>query len=199
MNLDLNDPAFQDYAMLLGESNVGLIPTLSLFGYALSDSENPWSESISAIIDSADIHNPVSRETGKHRMPPERKELVKMMAEKNLDISRELYKHGAKFLAGSGTDINGTIPGVSLHREIQLLTKVGLNNRQAIATASGNFSEIFGWKEIGTVKADSRADILVLNSNPLEDIRNLSDIDTIYLAGRRINREDILMRYSMPR
>ena len=66
------------------------------------------------------------------------------MAEKNLDISKEQYKHGAKFLAGSGTDINGTIPGVSLHREIELLTKVGLNNRQAIATASGNFSEIFG-------------------------------------------------------
>jgi len=44
------------------------------------------------------------------------------------------------------------MPGISLHQELELLTKIGLSKRQALAAATSNFSEIFKWKDFKIIK-----------------------------------------------
>ncbi|MCB0639700.1 MAG: amidohydrolase family protein, partial [Lewinella sp.] len=107
-------------------------------------------------------------------------------------IEPTYYQHGARYLAGSGTDVWGTLPGVSLHTELELLhTHIGLSRREAIAAATTNFAEAFGWKT-GRIAPGYAAHVLLLNSNPLDDLANLTDIHQLWLNGALIDRGGLL-------
>jgi imidazolonepropionase-like amidohydrolase len=111
------------------------------------------------------------------------------MNEKVLESS--YYKAGAKYLAGSATDVWGTMPGISLHTELELLKRIGLTNREAIAAATVNFNEAFGWK-FGKIERGFAADLIILNSNPLKDLKNLKDIYMLLKGGKIIDRKSML-------
>jgi hypothetical protein len=192
--LDLEKRPFREYARFLAQSGIGLIPTLSLYGYFLPGSENPWKEPVAANIDPKDIHQPVNSLTGKPDVTPEAEGRRRMLSSKFMEIEGGFFRAGVKYLTGSGTVAFGTMPGISLHREIELLTQVGLTNRQAIAAATGNFSRIFRWPDFGVIKPGSRADILVLDDNPLADIQNLKKIHLLLLQGKVIDRMKLLAR-----
>ncbi|NIO49977.1 MAG: hypothetical protein GTN73_11185 [Candidatus Aminicenantes bacterium] len=62
------------------------------------------------------------------------------------------------------------------------------------AAATTGFADTFGWNELGEVKPGRKADILVLNKNPLENIENLKDISLLILNGDTIDREALLKK-----
>jgi hypothetical protein len=188
------DPALRQYARMLGSANVGLIPTLSLEYLDLPDHENPWNEPVAAILDPKDIHLPANPATGVRdkkpgdaadNFPPD-------LSESLFRIERAYCGAGAKYLTGSGTTAFGTMPGISLHTELMLLTKVGLSPRQALAAATANFESLLGWMRVGQVRAGYRADLLVLDDNPTTDIRNAKKIHVVILDGKMLNREKLL-------
>lgn len=189
--LDPEDNVVREYAKTLGSSSMALMPTLSVIAIDYPLLENPWEEAVAAILDSRDMHNPVDRSTGKHYRP-ELLEKVARAVDNFLAIEGQYYKAGARYLAGSGNDINGTMPGISLHQELYFLTRIGLSEREAMAAATSNFAEIFKWKEAGQIKPGCRADIVVTNKNPLEDIHNLKQISMVMLRGKMIDRDRLL-------
>jgi len=67
-----------------------------------------------------------------------------------------------------------------------------LSEREALAAATGNFAEIFKWKEVGQIKPGCRADIIVTDENPLQDIKNLKQISMVMLRGKIIDRDTLL-------
>ena len=85
----------------------------------------------------------------------------------------------------------GTMPGISLHTELDLLNRIGLTKREAIAAATSNFHEAFGWK-LGKLKKGFAADLILLNSDPLADLNNLKDIYILIKDGRVLNRDALL-------
>lgn len=78
------------------------------------------------------------------------------------------------------------VPGHSLHQElINLVQIIGLSNLQALQAATIHGAEVTGQsKYYGTVEAGKIADMLILNSNPLEDIRNTQNIHAVIKSGR---------------
>lgn len=191
MGLDPEEKIVQEYADVLGSSGIGLIPTFSIGCLDAPFISNPWNQPIAGILNPQDIHNPVDAVTGKH-YTAQQLEFVGRWVDNILKIEGQYYQAGARYLAGSGCDINGTLPGISLHDELLLLTKVGLSEREAIAAATSNFAEIFGWNEVGRIKPGCRADVLVVEKNPLEDIKNLKAVDTVLLAGEIVDRKALL-------
>ena len=100
-------------------------------------------------------------------------------------IEEAYHRAGARYLAGSATDVWGTMPGISLHTELESLVRLGLTPREALAAATSNFNAVFpNWGLTGAVKAGWTANLLVLTGDPREDISNLRTIDTVVLAGR---------------
>jgi len=194
--LSSNDPALKQYASVLGSSRVGLIPTLSLLYLDLPDHENPWKEPVAAILDPKDIHLPANPATGKRDSQAQgsRDGSPPGVAENTLRIEEQYQKAGATYLAGSGTTAFGTLPGISLHTELKLLTRIGLSPRQALAAATSNFGEQFGWKDVGQAKPGYNADLLVLDENPVTDISNLKKISMVILNGQILNRNSLLSR-----
>jgi imidazolonepropionase-like amidohydrolase len=88
---------------------------------------------------------------------------------------------------GFGTDAGmpGRFPGYFEHRELQLMVGAGLTPRQAIGCATRNAADFLG-PDFGTLRSGSRADILVLDANPLADIRNTEKIAAVWQAGKLV-------------
>ena len=101
-------------------------------------------------------------------------------------------KAGARYLAGSGTDALGTMPGISLHTELELLVKACLTPRQALAAATANVGTAFDWRDVGQIRAGYNADLLVLDADPTADIANVKRIDRVMVAGALIDRAALL-------
>jgi hypothetical protein len=195
-HLSSDDPALQRYAAVLAAGRSGLIPTLSALYLELPDHENPWKEPIAAILDPKDIHLPADPLTGKRQQPAEGPvdAFPPGLALATLGIEAQYSKAGAHYLAGSGSDAFGTMPGISLHTELKLLTRIGLTPRQALAAATGNVSELLGWKDVGQVKAGYSANLLVLDENPVEEIGNLKKIRLVILNGKVLDRNRFLVK-----
>jgi imidazolonepropionase-like amidohydrolase len=94
----------------------------------------------------------------------------------------------ASVTIAAGTDAGniGTIHGTALFREFQLMREAGLTNMQILQCATGNAAKLFGGEtgaHIGKIENGYFADLVILNSNPLDDIKNSSDIDTVIKNG----------------
>lgn len=95
---------------------------------------------------------------------------------------------GVKFLAGSDAACDGVIPGVGLHRELQLLVDAGLSPLQALQAATVEPGRYFNkTDEIGRIAIGFNADIILVGGDPLLDIGNLEYIDAVILGGELLS------------
>lgn len=93
----------------------------------------------------------------------------------------ELHKRGVPIVAG--TDIS--VPGHSLHRELELYVQAGFTPMEAIQAATIVPARMMHLeKEVGTIEAGKRADLVVLAGDPIADIHNIRKIDTVIARGK---------------
>ena len=104
-------------------------------------------------------------------------------------------RRNLKLLADGGVTIAmGTDSGTQLgrwqgyfeHVELELMVAAGLTPMQALVAATGAAARVMGLDELGTLEPGNRADFLVLDADPLADIRNTRQLDTVWIAGRRL-------------
>jgi imidazolonepropionase-like amidohydrolase len=104
------------------------------------------------------------------------------MAKKNL---KTLSDSGVKIAFGTDSGIPTRFPGYFEHRELQLMVEAGLTPMQAIVAATGTNAEILGGvKQFGTLQSGRRADFLVLDANPLDDIHNTERLAAVWQSGK---------------
>ena len=100
---------------------------------------------------------------------------------------KKLFDGGVN--VGFGTDsgaLPGRIPGFAEHRELELMVEAGLTSMQAIRAATGENAKLLHAADRGTIAVGKRADLLVLDADPLADIRNTRKIFAVYHDGRSI-------------
>lgn len=108
-------------------------------------------------------------------------------------LVRDMRKAGVEFLAGTDSSgWNPVLPGFGLHEELALLVQSGLTPMEALQSATRNPARYFNkLDEMGTVEVKKAADLVLLNANPLEDIRNTQNIEGVILRGRYYSRKDL--------
>jgi hypothetical protein len=109
-------------------------------------------------------------------------------------IMKALYDAGVPFALGSDAPQWWNVPGVSAHRELQSMVAAGLTPYQALRTGTANIGAYFGTPDVGTVAVGSRADLVLLDANPLENIANSASIAGVMLNGRWLSRADLAKR-----
>jgi imidazolonepropionase-like amidohydrolase len=96
----------------------------------------------------------------------------------------------AGVLVGFGMDsgaLPGRIPGFAEHHELELMVRAGLTPMQAITAATGENAKLLPAGDRGTIAVGRRADLLVLNADPLTDICNTQKIVAVYHDGRNVD------------
>ena len=97
----------------------------------------------------------------------------KMFEEWSMKIVGLFNKHGVKIIAGTDTPIGFLTPGFSLHKELELQVEAGLTPLQALRSATITPAKFFNLdNKIGTIDPGTYADLVILNSNPLEKIKS---------------------------
>jgi Amidohydrolase family len=117
-------------------------------------------------------------------------------AERVMQVRRKLLKAlhagGAGLLLGSDAPQIYNVPGFSVHRELESLVAAGLTPYQALETGTRNVARFFGTlPQTGTIEAGKRADLILLDGNPLTDIRNSARQSGVMLRGRWLPKTQI--------
>jgi imidazolonepropionase-like amidohydrolase len=86
--------------------------------------------------------------------------------------------------------------GIAEHREIEAMVQAGMSAQQAIQAATQLPAQTLGLPDRGTLEPGKRADLLVLDADPLDDIANTRKISAVYLAGRAVDRAALRARWS---
>ena len=103
----------------------------------------------------------------------------------SLFLVGRMREAGVPLAAGTDTPINLAIPGESLHRELELLVRSGLSPAEALAAATRAPARFFGLEgELGRIEPGFRADVVLLESDPLVDIRHTRTIRGVVRRGR---------------
>ena len=112
-----------------------------------------------------------------------------------LAMMRELKRAGVRMLIGSDAPNPGSVPGIGLHRELELFVKVGYTPYEALRIATRDAAEFAGVIDsIGTIEPGRLADLVVLDANPLVDIRNARRIRAVVLQGRVLTADTLRSR-----
>jgi imidazolonepropionase-like amidohydrolase len=123
---------------------------------------------------------------------PAQQELLRSYYQRGLEITRLAHQNGVKLLAGTDALDRYVYHGFSLHDELSEMTKAGLTPTEALRTATLNAAEYYHQTErYGSVEPGKTADLLLLNSNPLEKITNTQDIHAVYFNQRLYDRQDL--------
>lgn len=203
------DQHLRDYAHFLATHHAALIPTFSLYYVELPGHRNLWQEPAAALLDPGRMFHPSDPATGDmvfplpawtRHMPAAAQRWMEADQQKKAGqaalrlwhINQTIFTAFPHYLAGSGADAMGTMPGISLHTELELLVRLGLSPREALAAATNNYSLQFGWNDIGLIAPGRRADILVVDGDPSANIWNARRISTLILGGEPLDRNALL-------
>ena len=101
----------------------------------------------------------------------------------------ELHAAGAPIAAGTDTPIGWSIPGYSLHTELEQYVEVGMTPLEALHSATVKPAEFFGLEnEMGQVKVGFLADAVLLSADPMDDILNTRSIEAVINRGKLLSR-----------
>jgi len=108
---------------------------------------------------------------------------------KGLEITGMARKAGVKIMVGTDSVDSYVFPGFAVHDELQELVKAGFTPEQALKAATWNGAEFLGrTSDSGSVEIGKLADLILLDANPLSDIRNTEKIAAVMLNGRHMDR-----------
>ncbi|MDX2034150.1 MAG: amidohydrolase family protein [Blastocatellia bacterium] len=112
----------------------------------------------------------------------------RMIFERSRDLAGALHRANVPLLAGADALDGYVAPGFSLHQELELFVAAGLTPMEALQTATRNPARFLGQlASRGSVEKGKRADLVLLDADPLRDIRNTRRIHAVILGGRLID------------
>ncbi|MEA3008026.1 MAG: hypothetical protein QOI94_3295 [Acidobacteriaceae bacterium] len=104
-------------------------------------------------------------------------------AERNL---KTLADAGVPYAFGTDSGPPGRFPGYFAHWEMELMVQAGLTPMQVITAATGSAARFLHAEDLGTLEKNKWADLIVLDKDPLDDIKNTRTISAVYIAGKRV-------------
>ncbi len=176
-NIDIQSPEAQKALAFLKEHHTVVDPTMALFELFTATTAKP----------------PASFEPGINKIPTELAEqltdveppnensaLGEKLFQKEIEIVGALHRAGIPVVAGT----DQSVPGYSLHREIEIYVHAGFTPMEAIQAATIVPARAMGVeKETGTVQKGKRGDLILINGDPLADIHNTRNVEYVITNG----------------
>ena len=177
INIDLNSPESQKALAFLKDHHTVVDPTIALYELFTGTTAKP----------------PASFEPGINKIPAElagqltdveppneNSEVLEKIFQKDVAIVGALHRAGVPIVAGT----DQSVPGHSLHRELELYVQAGFTPLEAIQSATTVPAHVMGLdKELGTIETGKRADLILISGDPLQDIHNTRNVEYVITNG----------------
>jgi hypothetical protein len=203
------DTHVHSYAEFLAAHHLALMPMFATYYERLPSHRNLWTEPAAEFLDPARMFDAPDRKTGEmvyplpgwsKRLPAAAQRYMEEGQRKKADqsamrlwrVNQVLFHSYPHYLAASGAPVSGSFTGISLHVELEMMVRLGLTPREALAAATNNYSLQLNWNELGLIAPGRRADILVVDADPTVSTWNVRHISTLILEGNVIDREALL-------
>ncbi len=109
---------------------------------------------------------------------------------KHMELVGQMHRAGVAILAGTDTP-NWVLPGFGLHEELELLVEAGLTPMEALRSATALPAEFLRRPDLGTIAVGQLADMVLLDADPLADIRNTQTIRAVIVRGQFLDRDQL--------
>lgn len=179
-----DDKKADEILQVLLKNQTWQIPTLALnTGQTRMPYGRPeWQESFTYLPDTVEVKwKSITSQADPGEVSPFRKQYSDWM----LMMAGKVHKTGIPMMAGTDTPIGFLTPGLSLHEELVVMTEAGISPAEALKTATINPAKYFNLEnELGSIKETYWADLVILDANPLDDIRNTQKIFGVVKQGK---------------
>jgi len=180
-DVNLNSPEAQKALSFLFEHGTVVDPTLAIAEFLTATTAKPTASFEPGVTK---VPAELAEQLSGAESPSETSESLEKAFEKDLAIVGALHRAGIPVVAGT----DQTVPGHSLHREIELYVQAGFTPMEAIQAATIVPARAMGLEtELGTVEAGKRADLIIVGGNPLESIRNIRKVEYVITNGVMYN------------
>jgi len=174
---DLASPEAQRMIQFLKQHGTVIDPTLALMEMNFHSAEQPVSSFEPGVLAVApELAQPLTS----GGLPADLAPTGRRVFEKMVALVGALHKAGIPIVAGT----DQAVPGHSLHREIELYVQAGFTPMEAIQAATLVPAQVMGVeKDTGTIEVTKRADLILLDANPLDDIHNIRRVSSVVANG----------------
>ena len=101
---------------------------------------------------------------------------------------KKVFDAGVPVVMGTDTGApTGRFQGYFEHLELEYMVQAGITPMQTLVASTANVAKFLRQPDLGTLEPGKWADLVVLNANPLDDIKNTRKIDSVYIAGNRVS------------
>ena len=186
-----DEPTAKEVIRVLAENETWQVPTLAInIGstrrfYASEE----WKDSYKYLPDSIEK---AWSERVDQMMSKGPSQLNLKFSEWKMMIMGKIHQAGIDIMAGTDTPVSYLTPGLSLHQELALLVEAGLSPLDAIKSATLNPARYFNLEnELGSIKENMWADMVILEANPLENINHTKRIYAVIKQGKYFQRNEL--------
>ena len=163
---------------IIGAADLEKMSNYPELKYMPPDQVEQWKKSYQALLNRSDNRLPAQQTAAN------RKVLLKALSD-----------GGVKFLFGTDAPQQFSVPGFSVHREIRAMAEAGMRPYEILKSATTNVGEYFKDKDrFGVIASGHRADLLLLEANPLEEAANVSKRSGVMVRGRWLAEREIQAR-----
>lgn len=131
-----------------------------------------------------------------YKVPLEVKRASAASFEKRMKFVGLCFQAGVRIITGTdGAGLGNLLPGFALHRELKMLSDAGMNPLDILRATTITSAEALGKeKDLGSIEKGKLADLLILEKDPLSDIKNLDSIVLVFKGGRDFKPDDLLKK-----
>ncbi|HEX5073972.1 MAG TPA: amidohydrolase family protein [Gemmatimonadaceae bacterium] len=184
----------------LAKRDVGVVPTLVTI---VESGFRPQSYFQALVADTTGATHPLRPYLSKFMILDWREQVEEATPERRAALEhawpswlrqvREMREAGVRIMTGSDVAVLNVFPGLSLHEELRLFVdSVGMSPMEALASATRKPAEWLGVADsVGTIGPGKVADLVLLDADPLADIKNTQRISAVVLRGKLFRKGDL--------
>jgi len=192
------DEVIAKFTAMTAKSEVWFSPTLTTYQDQMSDGEAVMNRPENRYLDPLILDFWATRvlpASNNENANARRAQQIEVLGGFMRRLVKSMYDAGVPIMAGTDALNPAAMPGFSMHRELQLFVDVGIPNHEALRAATGRPAEFMEeTEEWGTVAKGRRADLVLLNANPLDDINNTKKIEGVMVRGKWLAGDAIQQR-----
>jgi imidazolonepropionase-like amidohydrolase len=176
-SIDVNSPEGRQIVAFFKQHGTVIDPTIALMEFFTRPADKPYSDLEPG---AAKVAPELREQINGGGVPPDQAAQAQLSLQRRLEIIEALHKAGVPIVAGT----DQAVPGYSVYREIELYAQAGFTPMEALQAATLAPARVMKVdRESGTVEAGKRADLDILDANPLENIHNVRSVHWVVANG----------------